>query len=259
MPSIGRYHAAYLYIDLSIEPHIYILKRTRDIFRYGAYLRAYYKEWKRRSSPYDDFWRWLDQDGVEVKEIPRVKLEQETVLYCKSSAERQRFALSIVHGVIVHRATGIPVETETDGWIFVLKDNILYAGKKQTESVPRVHHTSFVAGECVQAAGMMVIENGCLQTIYPHSGHYRPSDDELRLLLLYLKDHSVNLSNVFVDIQRVQKMHRESQNGKLMKKIHCAQFWSASDLLSFLNVKHTSWSSLLFDELVSQLERLQSL
>ena len=219
--------------------------------RYGAYLRAYYQEWKRLNSPHSDFWLWLDNDSVELDGIPRAKLENETVLYCATNAERQRFTLDIVNGKIYQKNR--PVDTDTDGWIFVLRDGVLYGGKKETERTPRVHHTSFVGGECVQAAGMMIVQNGDLKTLYPHSGHYRPQEREVLVLLDFLRSNKVPLENVSVDVQRIQKVKRDFQNGALVKKIHSAHFWGAIQVLSFLHVKHFAWSSKLFDELVCKL------
>lgn len=152
-----------------------------------------------------------------------------------------------MEGILHHRLTTERVSTGPTGWIFVLQDGLLYAGKKETESKPRLHHTSFVAGECVQAAGMMVVDNGHLTKLYPHSGHYRPSEDEVRVLLFFLRDHKVDLDKVLVDIQRVQKLCRDS---KLVKKTDSATFWNGTELLNFLCCKNDAWTSHLFDELI---------
>lgn len=225
--------------------------------RYGANLRAYYKEWKRQpmEPTKPSFWEWLDDESIEVAGVPRTKLERETVLYCDTVAERQQFALMVQNGVIVHVASQQIVDTGPDGWIFVLRDQVLYGSQKETKKIPRIHHTSFVGGECVQTAGMMVITDGVIKTIYPHSGHYRPSEYELLVLLRFLVNNGVDLSNVNVDVQRIQKVYRQSLNGTLVKKLDNAHFWNAYRVWHYLESKHRAWKVGLFDELAETVGR----
>nr|CCA24933.1 conserved hypothetical protein [Albugo laibachii Nc14] len=221
--------------------------------RYGANLRAYYKEWKRIAETQMEcanFWEWLDNDAVEVEGVPRTKLESETVLYCNTAAERKQFTLSINQGIIYHDVSEQKVDTGDEGWIFVLRDGMLYGGQKVTKQIPRIHHTSFVGGECVQTAGMMVIADGRIQIIYPHSGHYRPSEHEVLILLRFLKDKGVDLSDIRVDVQRIQKVYRQClRNGELVRKIDNAHFWNATRVLYFLELKQLTRKLHLFDEL----------
>uniref|UniRef100_A0AAV1T1W1 Uncharacterized protein n=1 Tax=Peronospora matthiolae TaxID=2874970 RepID=A0AAV1T1W1_9STRA len=226
--------------------------------RYGANLRAYYKEWKRQPMEpmKPSFWEWLDDESIEVAGVPRTKLERETVLYCDTAAERQKFALSVQNGVIVRDFGQEIVETGPDGWIFVLRDGVLYGCQKETKKIPRIHHTSFVGGECVQTAGMMVITEGVIKTIFPHSGHYRPSEYELLVLLRFLVKNGVDLSAVDVDVQRIQKVYRESVNGTLVRKLDNAHFWNAYRVWYFLEEKHLAWKIGLFDELVETVGKM---
>jgi hypothetical protein len=225
-----------------------------DHHSYGANLRAYYKEWKRQEAK-PSFWEWLDDETVEVEGVPRTKLERETVLYCDTDAERQKFALTIRNGLVYHEESQEIVQSGDDGWIFVLRDGILFGSQKETKKIPRIHHTSFVAGECVQTAGMMVINDGVIHTIYPHSGHYRPSEHELLVLLRFLVAQGVDLSEIQVDVQRIQKVFRDTINGALVKKIDNAHFWNAFDVLHFLEEKHLAWKIGMFDELVDTVVR----
>lgn len=238
-------------------PSFTLLFLTRGygaVCSYGANLRAYYKEWKRQQVK-PSFWEWLDDESVEVEGVPRTKLERETVLYCDTAAERQKFALSVQNGLIVHDASQQAVETGEEGWIFVLRDGVLYGSQKETKKIPRVHHTSFVGGECVQTAGMMVIVGGAIKTIYPHSGHYRPSEYEVLVLLRFLVANHVPLDDIQVDVQRIQKVFRDTANGVKVKKLDNAHFWDAPSALFFLELKHLAWKSRLFDELVEKVAR----
>lgn len=60
----------------------------------------------------------------------------------------------------------------------------------------------------MEAAGMLVAEKGVLKTLYPHSGHYRPTNQHLQGLLKFLRGLGVDLSALQVDAQRVHKVAR---------------------------------------------------
>ncbi|CAN0434558.1 unnamed protein product, partial [Discosporangium mesarthrocarpum] len=84
----------------------------------------------------------------------------------------------------------------------------------------RFHHSSFFGGGYVEAAGMLVAKEGLLTNLYPHSGHYRPTDQHLLGLLGFLRGRRADLGKVMVDEQRVQKKARqEAQSGGLKRKI----------------------------------------
>jgi len=193
-----------------------------------------------------------------VEGVPRTKLERETVLYCDTAAERQKFALSVQGGLILHDVSQQVVETGEEGWIFVLRDGVLYGSQKETKKIPRVHHTSFVGGECVQTAGMMVIVNGAIKTIYPHSGHYRPSEYEVLVLLRFLVVNHVPLNDMQVDVQRIQKIFRDTSNGVKVKKLDNAHFWDAPSALHFLELKHLAWKSGLVEKVAKKSDMVSS-
>ncbi|RQM30025.1 hypothetical protein B5M09_001975 [Aphanomyces astaci] len=213
--------------------------------RYGANLQAYYKAWKQLTTR-PGFWEWLSDESVEVEGVSRTKLERETVLYY-DRAEREQFALDIrPDGLLVTRWDQLPITTGDDGWIFVLRDGVLYGSEKVTNHSPRIHHTSLVGGECVQAAGMIVVVDGVLRVMYPHSGHYRPSEHEVLVLLRFLQSHGISLQHMQVDVQRIQKRSRDGADGQKLKKVHNAYFWSGDHVLNFLQVKEQACEANLF-------------
>lgn len=55
---------------------------------------------------------------------------------------------------------------------------------------------------------MLVAEQGVLKTLFPHSGHYRPTNQHLQGLLKFLRGLGVDLSALQVDAQRVHKVAR---------------------------------------------------
>jgi hypothetical protein len=175
--------------------------------RYAKLLRVYYKEWKMLGTG-GSFWDWLDPVDAprpDLHHCTRQKLQSEKVTYC-SPTQRQAYVVDIVDGVCYQNMQR--VNTGNKGWIFVLGSSQLYAGHKVTESSPRFHHTSFLAGQPTRAAGMFIAKNGILSKVFPHSGHYRPSDQNLHCLLDYFKDSGVRLAHVSVDMQRALKVER---------------------------------------------------
>lgn len=62
---------------------------------------------------------------------------------------------------------------------------------------------------------MLMAVNGVLVNLYPHSGHYRPTDRHLHRLLLFLSGLGVDLSAIQVDAQRVHKVARPDKKVRL--------------------------------------------
>jgi hypothetical protein len=59
-------------------------------------------------------------------------------------------------------------------------------------------HSSFLAGGAASAAGRLVVEDGILKAIWPHSGHYRPTEENFQDFQTFLKENNVDLSDVKV-------------------------------------------------------------
>ncbi|XP_076935213.1 IQ domain-containing protein IQM3-like [Bidens hawaiensis] len=154
--------------------------------RYGHSLHLYYEEWCKADAG-QPFFYWLDVgDGKEVdlKECSRSKLRQQCIKYL-GPQEREHYEYIIVEGKIMHRQTGLLLDTNNgEKWIFVMSTSKrLYAGEKKKGNF---HHSSFLAGGATVAAGRLDVENGILKTVSPYSGHYRPTDETLNSFLLFL-------------------------------------------------------------------------
>ena len=130
-----------------------------------------------RGRPVKSFWVWLDCPNYEINghspnfvdlpTCPRTKLESETVHYVTEKAERDSYAVVIGDdGIFRSRrpqallpdlgpgatvaalactsiaapSTLQPIVTGEHGWIFVLREDTLYAGPKVTETAPRYGH-----------------------------------------------------------------------------------------------------------------------
>jgi hypothetical protein len=194
------------------------------------------------------------------------------VHYCSSPEERRAYEIRFKDGGLLHRRRGpeaaeagrgggeeggeeeewARVTTGPDGWIFVLRDGIVYAHAKKTDQVPRFHHSSFFAGECVQAAGLFVASGGVLERLYPHSGHYRPTDSHLLSLLLFLEAQRVDLEDVQVDVQLVMKVARghDANRGGRRRKIDSPYMWTGGHAKHFLLAKRQAWAGKLFAQLI---------
>mmetsp|Transcript_23412 Transcript_23412/g.39009 ORF Transcript_23412/g.39009 Transcript_23412/m.39009 type:complete len:941 (+) Transcript_23412:88-2910(+) len=145
-------------------------------------------------------------------------------------------------------SSSILVNTGPKGWIFVLMDGTLYAAEKKTQGnvslgQMRFHHSSFFAGAGVHAAGMLVCEDGRLVKLFPHSGHYRPHDRHLFLLLEFLRTQGIDLSKVQVDVQRIMKQARPSEkDGSKVKKTECSLYSDGNTAYYYLRAKQSALS-----------------
>ena len=198
--------------------------------RYGKNLRLYYRHWESLEFPYNDFFQWLDSTGEakfhekpELEECPRWKLDSDTVLYITDYKVTKSYTLSVSCDQTgcgyIYDVREEKVQTGPDGWIFVLRDDVLYGAPKITSvtkhSKQRFHHSSFFGGKAVSAAGILITdETGCLQQILPHSGHYRPGEADMQRMLYFLMSNGVNLSRFHVDIQQLIHVNRKNSSGK---------------------------------------------
>jgi hypothetical protein len=107
-----------------------------------------------------------------------------------SHAERQAYKVTI-HNGRMYGADGKPFDTSkaTTAFannkgraIFVMdhRGNI-YVSNEQTRG--KFHHSSFLAGAPVAAAGDIRVENGVIKAISRKSGHYRPTENQLNQVL----------------------------------------------------------------------------
>lgn len=201
--------------------------------RYGKNLRLYYRHWESLGFPGNKFFEWLDSEGVaegqpkpEIEDCPRSELDSDTVLYINDVDVTNEYALSIEPDELgrgcIFDVEGEPIQTGPDGWIFVLRDNVMYGARKVTSHSgnfkERFHHSSFFGGKAVSAAGILITDDdGFLTRLFPHSGHYRPGDADMQRMLLYLHNGSVDLRTFEVDMQQLIHVCRQEtqKNGKV--------------------------------------------
>ncbi|CAN6206202.1 unnamed protein product [Urochloa humidicola] len=167
--------------------------------RYGHNLHYYYDCWLRCESK-EPFFYWLDVgEGREInlERCPRSKLQSQCIKYL-GPKEREDYEVVIEDGKFMFKNSRQILDTSGGSrdakWIFVLSTSKnLYVGQKKKGTF---QHSSFLAGGATSAAGRLVVEDGVLKAIWPHSGHYRPTEENFQEFQSYLKDKSVDLTDV---------------------------------------------------------------
>lgn len=204
--------------------------------RYGFHLRAFHRAWKdamAAQSQLDDrrnasFFFWLDRgagSALELPECTRQALQSMRVEYCDASARRAYEVRLVPAHVVavgeqeeappplladdcasspiaftggvraVYATTHCLVHTdELSKWIFVIAlDGSMYVGRKRKGVF---HHSSFVAGAPILAAGKVMIKHGRVLAIEPHSGHFKPTLKNLAALCSVLRAQGVDLDHI---------------------------------------------------------------
>ncbi|KAG2675210.1 hypothetical protein I3760_13G173900 [Carya illinoinensis] len=168
--------------------------------RYGHNLHYYYDKWLHCQSK-EPFFYWLDiGEGKEVNLVercPRSRLQQQCIKYL-GPMERLAYEVVVEDGKFFYKQSGELLDTTGEAkdakWIFVLSTSMtLYVGKKKKGAF---QHSSFLAGGATSAAGRLVIEDGILKAVWPHSGHYRPTEENFEDFVSFLKENNVNLKDV---------------------------------------------------------------
>jgi hypothetical protein len=193
--------------------------------RYGKNLRNYYRYWEQLGFPTNQFFDWLDSKGEaagqplpNLEDCPRSVLDADTVLYIPTSEVTEGYALNFVcneegRGRVTD-VDGEFVRTGSEGWIFVLRDNVMYGAQKITSvsghSKQRFHHSSFFGGRAVASAGIIITDDdGYLTLLYPHSGHYRPGESHMQRMLFFLYRNGLDLRTVEMDTQQFRHVARD--------------------------------------------------
>ncbi|KAF9573400.1 hypothetical protein EC968_008582 [Mortierella alpina] len=199
--------------------------------RYGSNLKLYHEYWLQQDTS-QNFFYWLDKgDGknLDLEERPRARLEEQRVQYLQEH-ERDQFAVHVVDGLLYYKESGKAVHTlptsvqagddvdvsqvlpDADAgddeatrmekkrirnkskYIYVTDPKgTLYVAQKKKGNF---HHSSFLGGGTVCAAGGIIINHGKLVKINPKSGHYRPGQRHFDRLLTSLKNMGISLEGV---------------------------------------------------------------
>ncbi|GLT82409.1 hypothetical protein SLE2022_007880 [Rubroshorea leprosula] len=164
--------------------------------RYGHNLHFYYDKWLNSQSE-EPFFCWLDiGEGKEVnlEACPRLKLQQQCIKY-PGPMERIAYEVIVLDGKFLFKQTGELLHTTGNAkWIFVLSTSkTLYVGQKKKGTF---QHSSFLAGGATIAAGRLVVEDGVLKAVWPHSGNYQPTPENFKDFISFLEEKKLDLTNV---------------------------------------------------------------
>ncbi|KAK7331482.1 hypothetical protein VNO77_25707 [Canavalia gladiata] len=195
--------------------------------RYGHNLHFYYDRWLKCQSR-EPFFYWLDiGEGKEVnlEKCPRSKLQQQCIKYL-GPMERLSYEVVVEDGRFLYRQSGKVLHTSGEDarakWIFVLSTSkTLYVGKKKKGSF---QHSSFMAGGAASCAGRLVVEYGVLKAVWPHSGHYRPTEENFKEFISFLQEKDVDLSNV-----KMTSVDEDDHLGSLRRSGHFRSHSSEED------------------------------
>jgi YD repeat-containing protein len=109
---------------------------------------------------------------------------------------RKRHRLRVRGGRLV-RSDGARLDTGGSPFMIVLApDGELYAAQGDYSSDVKVHHSSFLAGAPVAAAGEVVVQDGKVVRVTSRSGHYKPPMCLLDQLRAELERRGVELDGV---------------------------------------------------------------
>lgn len=164
-----------------------------------------FKEWERLPNTAKPYLDWLREEY-----LPRIFLSSEatkaqTILNSRVSylteIEREDKEIYINNGIILNSAeepfhTGsLSTSFSGKGWaIYVMAtDNKIYAHSHETGIF---HHSSFLSGGRVKAAGEIAVDQGRLVGISPKSGHYQPDAAMFLNMLTWLHSHNISLSGI---------------------------------------------------------------
>lgn len=172
-----------------------------------------------------------------------MKLQQQCIKYL-GPMERKAYEVTIVNGRFVHKECDKLLDTSSEPhakWIFVLSTSKnLYVGKKKKGTF---QHSSFLAGGATLAAGRLVVENGILKAVWPHSGHYRPTPENFQEFIFFLREYNVDLTEVKLD----PVDEDEPKLGKQRSSLHLRNNSSAEELVAQnafeKNIVHTDSST----------------
>ncbi len=141
------------------------------------------------------FFIWLEANSGELEQkMLELDMSTEGVAYL-DGAERLHAVISIDDAgkTWATSKTG-PQPFDTTGWqstgfpgfgaFVVATDGTLYAHEHQEN---QFHHSSFLSGGQVLAAGMIRAEGGAIKDITPKSGHYKPRLKDFRRLVSLLE------------------------------------------------------------------------
>ncbi len=121
-----------------------------------------------------------------------------------NAQERAKYEIVANNGFLCSVRGGV-LDTGTSSnkaFIFVMTaEGKIYSGDKSQVK----HHSAFMSGRPVAAAGTWTVENGVPVNISGESGHYQPTSDYLKQFISELKSRNVNLKKAAIKYGKSSK------------------------------------------------------
>lgn len=220
-------------VEMPLFP-LYDLEVEDPLHRYGLEMQNQHDlyeqtlvknpDWKWR----DKFWEWLDTEGPG-KTIPKVTYLNEK--------DRQKYRVNFKKGKLQ-----IPVNYDENTELLYVLDNKgnFFSGTKDRGSVDRkgFFHSSFLAGAPVVGCGIMHCDvEGNLLKIDDHSGHYRPSEQQIFQTLKFLQSKGVDLSHTTLEFEALweARLHKQKHNIPLRAPINALDWFKIKNWKVFTN------------------------
>jgi hypothetical protein len=164
-------------VDSARENRSYWLEYLSPQHGAAHLLSDEYYRWRTGSgAPDESFWEYIRQNPPEGLTL---------VHYYGGTAEAEKYRVVFKAGLLTRASDDSPFHTEHlstefsgKGWaIFVVSyEGAMYAHKHEAGVF---HHSTFLSGSAVMAAGELCCDNGAVKCITGKSGHYMPSKENL--------------------------------------------------------------------------------
>jgi hypothetical protein len=150
-------------------------------------------------------WGWSDEEIRKYYDASSHRAKDTKVDYITSEQDLKKFVVragaSLQYGDPPQPfdTSGMLSKASGPGFAIFVMDaqGNIYAGQHR---VGLFHHSSFLAGRAVAAAGEMKVSGGTLVELTSKSGHYAPSDDQMHQLLQELAGAGVALAGVRIKL-----------------------------------------------------------
>lgn len=134
-------------------------------------------------------------DGTQNLSIPNTT-EPRSLSPAPSSQGSLNEEIEDPHSTGPTRRESTEIGPRREKWIYVTDcSGKFYVGQKIKG---HFHHSSFLAGGAIRAAGGIKVREGKLLEINPNSGHYKPAQHHFKALIERLVDEGIDISDVKV-------------------------------------------------------------
>jgi len=194
----------------------YWLEALDGDHRPGFILAKRWEEWFQSGSQ-ENFWNWLGDKGADPNDPLEAPYFGKEVRYLdeeeqqnqqgqapgqQTDSEKRELMLLSKEGKLYQDGdefdtSNMSTVASGGGWaIYVVSTGGVWYANSHKEA--KFHHSSFLAGGAVRAAGELKVEDGRLIQITGKSGHYRPTTEHLLWAVRQLRARGVDLSGATV-------------------------------------------------------------